>query len=86
MRYVLKAQTLYQVRIEMQFMKAELETIHNWGDVYCEFGQSWTYGAEKPLIDKIQSMIDNYCEHEPSDKYPNEFKWQLCAKCRQDYK
>ncbi len=35
---------------------------------------------------KIQSMIDNYCEHEPADKYPNIFKWQLCAKCGEEYK
>lgn len=41
---------------------------------------------ELELINKIQSLIDNYCEHEPSDRYPNEFKWQLCCKCGADYK
>jgi len=35
---------------------------------------------------KIQSMIENYCDHEPSDKYPNDFKWQICSKCGRDYK
>jgi hypothetical protein len=46
------------------FTKEELESILNWGDVYCEFGASWSYKVHKPLIDKIQSMIDSYCEHE----------------------
>lgn len=45
------------------FTKEELESMLNWGDVYSEFGQSWTYKIMKPLMDKIQSKIDNYCEH-----------------------
>lgn len=46
-----------------EFTKEELETMLNWGDVYCEFGASWMYKAHKPLMDKLQSMIENYCEH-----------------------
>lgn len=45
------------------FTKEELESMLNWGDVYSEFGQSWTYKIMKPLMDKLQSKIDNYCEH-----------------------
>ncbi len=45
------------------FTKEELETILNWAEVYGDFGQSWVAIQLKPLMDKIQSMIDNYCEH-----------------------
>lgn len=38
------------------------------------------------LKEKLQSMIDNYCEHEPSDKYFEIFKWKLCSKCGVEYK
>ncbi len=48
------------------FTKEELEDILGWADVYSEFGRSWTYKLDKPLIDKIQSMIDN--DAEPNDK------------------
>lgn len=34
----------------------------------------------------IQEVIKPSCDHEPSDKYPNKFKWQLCHKCGEDYK
>ncbi len=46
------------------FTKEELKDIINWGDVYTEFGNSWTNKVHRPLIEKIQSMIDKYCEHE----------------------
>ncbi len=45
------------------FTKEELEDILSWGNVYCDFGASFVYEVHKPLIDKIQSMIDTYCEH-----------------------
>lgn len=50
------------------FTKEELESMANWGEVYTEFGQDWTDKLHRPLIDKIQSMIDNYCEHEECQK------------------
>lgn len=50
------------------FTKEELESLSSWGDVYTEFGMSWTYKMHKPLLDKLQFMIENYCEHE---KCPN---------------
>lgn len=46
------------------FTKDELEDLISWADVYTEFGRSWTDKVHRPLIDKIQCMIDNYCEHE----------------------
>lgn len=51
------------------FTKEELESMLNWGDVYSEFGYSWTYKITKPLMDKLQCMIDNYCEHEQHNYY-----------------
>lgn len=35
---------------------------------------------------KLQSLIDNYCEHEPSDGHFEQFRWQLCSKCGAQYK
>ncbi len=42
------------------FTKKELE-----GILLCIFHGSWMYKSDKhTVINKIQSMIDNYCEHE----------------------
>jgi len=48
------------------FTKEELEEIKGWAD-YC-VGSGMSYTETDPLYNKIQSMIDNYCEHksEPS--------------------
>lgn len=62
-----------------EFTKEELESILNWGDVYTEFGSCWTSKLHKPLMDKIQLMIDNYCEHEWDDAATNQF---YCVKCQ----
>ena len=62
-----------------EFTKEELESILNWGDVYCEFGASWMYKAHKPLMDKLQSMIDNYCDHECNGE--KEIFVDTCKKC-----
>jgi hypothetical protein len=67
------------------FTKEELESILNWGEVYTEFGNSWVDKSERPLINKIQDMIDTYCEHQPSDSYYEQFRWQLCRKCGKEY-
>jgi hypothetical protein len=45
------------------FTKEELEDIINWAEAYTEFGASWTFDCHKPLIDKIQFMIDHYQDH-----------------------
>ncbi len=42
------------------FTKKELEDMLKWANVYTEFGTSWTYKLYKPLMDKIQSIIDEY--------------------------
>jgi len=66
------------------FTKEELESISNWGEVYTEFGSSWSDKSERPLINKIQSMIHNYCEHEwfilLADSTNNPFI-KKCNKC-----
>jgi hypothetical protein len=44
------------------FTKEELEEIaHNFGEI-----RAWSDTLERswPLLDKIQSMIDSYCEHD----------------------
>lgn len=46
------------------FTKEELEDILSWADVYCVGVTDLSYKLYKPLIDKIQQMIDNYCKHE----------------------
>ena len=42
--------------------------------------------AHDKLKDKIQFMIDKYCEHEPSDVHYEQFRWQICSKCGVQYK
>jgi hypothetical protein len=46
------------------FTKEELEQLLAWGNVYTEFGYSWATELQTPLIYKIQSIIDNYCEQD----------------------
>lgn len=50
-----------------EFTKDELETMANWGDCYTDFGCGWTDKIHRPLINKLQSLIDNYCEHEKTE-------------------
>ena len=38
------------------------------------------------LDGKLCEMINNYCDHEPSDAHNEQFKWQLCSKCGCEYK
>jgi len=61
------------------FTKKELEKLLSWGDVYGEFGHSWTYSSIKPLMDKLQSMIDNYCDHDFKTSNECHFKCSLCG-------
>lgn len=42
------------------FIKDELLQLLEWAEIYTEFGFSWTKELEMPLIEKIQSMIDDY--------------------------
>ncbi len=62
------------------FTKEELETILNWGEVYTEFGRSWTDKIHRPFMNKIQSMLDDYCEHEcPEIRHVNAI--EACPIC-----
>ena len=61
------------------FTKDELESIKSWGEVYTEFGNSWTDKINRALIDKIQSLIDNYCEHK--NVVPNYDCKTQCENC-----
>lgn len=61
-----------------EFTKEELQQISEGLKADCTYNST--------LLNKIQSMIINYCEHTPSDKYPNQFKWRLCSKCGEQYK
>lgn len=54
------------------FTKDELQDMINWGEVYTEFGNSWTDKMHRPIINKLQSLIDNYCDHTSNDCYCDE--------------
>lgn len=38
------------------------------------------------LLQKIDKMIEQYCDHTPSDAHYEQFRWQLCRKCGVQYK
>jgi hypothetical protein len=56
-------------------LKDILETFHS----YFEATDNAPYDYEQELIDKIQDMIDNYCEHD--FEYKDIGKAKLCIKC-----
>jgi hypothetical protein len=62
------------------FTKDELEQIFNWGDTYTCFGSSWMESVHRPLLGKIQSMIDNYGKHEWQEDL-HHMDIELCIKC-----
>jgi hypothetical protein len=61
-----------------KFTKEELESIADWGYLYC-LDSEISARVHANLRDKIQSLIDNYCEHdgEIGKDYPAE----KCMKC-----
>jgi hypothetical protein len=63
------------------FTKEELEQLISWGEIYTEFGQSWIDALNRPLIEKIQSMIDNYCEHTWFVYIDSDKRVLRCHKC-----
>ena len=69
------------------FTKEELEDLATWGDAYTEFGCSWVEKMHRPLIDKIQRMIENYdtpeCQHE---FYEHQRMGSICKKCGEFYR
>lgn len=66
------------------FTKEDLESIANWGEVYTEFGNSWADKTERPLINKIKSMVDNYCEHEKME-FDGDVYGYSCKKCEKQF-
>jgi len=76
------------------FTKEELKDILSWGEAYTEFGQSWVTKLQEPLLNKIQSMIEIYCDHLTSN--PNSLTlrdinqgiyafFSVCDKCGEYY-
>lgn len=66
------------------FTKEELEKLLSWADVYTEFGRSWATKLQMPLIDKIQSMIDNYkepCKHPSTNFDEGVYYCDECGYC-----
>ncbi len=66
-----------------EFTKEELESLRN-GIFVCMGSSSlWKTSENNSLVDKIQSMIDNYCEHREYKmivNYDNDFV-NVCVKC-----
>lgn len=65
-----------------EFTKEELEDLLEWGYIYCIDMPTISKMHHSNLLGKIESMIDNYCEHEfhvigsGGDAIP------MCCKCR----
>jgi len=47
----------------MTSQKDELKALQSWGAVYTQFGACWTITLHEPLLNKLQSLIEDYCEH-----------------------
>lgn len=59
------------------FTKEELE------EIYSALGESWATEAVDKLTKKVQSLIDNYCEHKWRES--PRLKWLYdCIKCRKE--
>jgi hypothetical protein len=55
------------------FTKEELYDLQSWGDAYTSYdADSDIYKMHEPLLTKIQSMIDNYCENEKKLIFPKD--------------
>mgnify|MGYP007100071096 CR=1 FL=1 len=75
------------------FTKEELDEIKGWADY--SVGSGLCHTETEPLYTKIQSMIDNYCEHYADQKTPPKTfsakgkdinYWERrCAKCKRIY-
>ncbi len=66
------------------FTKEELYDLQSWGDAYTSFDlDSDAYKMFQPLLNKIQSMIDNYCIHEKRVATSDENGHMLvqCSQC-----
>lgn len=63
------------------FTKEELEVIFH----ELRESREWSENLVNPwpLLDKIQSMIDNYCEHEQSGEVRDIDFIKVCTKCKE---
>lgn len=50
------------------FTKKELKLIIGWAEVYTEFGHSWTYRLNKPLMEKIAVMINSHPDEDEHEE------------------
>lgn len=65
-----------------EFTKEELEELaHNLGEI-----RAWSDSLTNswPLLDKIQSMIDNYCQHEKME-FDGDVYGYSCKKCEKQF-
>lgn len=62
------------------FTKEELEILHSAIEYWIENIALLGSKVSPVIINKIQSMIDNYCEHAWDDAATNQF---YCIKCQQ---
>lgn len=68
------------------FTKKELQTILEWSQLSIEYGTAGST-EEQQLDKKIQSLIDNYCEHEGYYKFNyGEHVINYCDKCKTTFK
>lgn len=56
-----------------EFTKEELEELR-----YCV---TFAHGDDNGLADKLQSMLDNYCEHEDTRQICDADYVEVCADC-----
>jgi hypothetical protein len=66
------------------FTKEELQTLHRLidDDINDESGYVYVTSYHDNLKDKIQSLIDNYCEHSGNIAY---HEWKTCNDCGQPF-
>lgn len=68
-----------------EFTKEELEIIAECVDADF-YHTNWSKSMYEPLITKIQSMIDNYCEHETDQGGCGGDMLYTCKKCGNKYR
>jgi len=65
-----------------EFTKEELYDLQSWGDAYTSYDvESDVYAMHAPLLNKIQSLIDNYCEHKWIPHRIEDVILYWCIKC-----
>jgi hypothetical protein len=65
------------------FTKEELYDLQSWGDAYTSYDlESDIYKIHEPLLTKIQSMIDNYCD-DGDDIKESIYPHKECEICHQ---